>query len=46
MSADDEPVIFGSTMEALRKALGDDFTPTLAAELKTVGIDAERVLAG
>lgn len=46
MSSDDEPVIFGSTMEALRRALGPDFTPALAAELKTAGIDAERVQAG
>jgi uncharacterized protein (TIGR02265 family) len=38
-----EPVVFGSAIEGMRKALGKKFTPALRDELKASGIDFEKV---
>ena len=38
-----EPVVFGSAIEGMRKALGKQFTPALRDELKVTGIDFEKV---
>jgi uncharacterized protein (TIGR02265 family) len=38
-----EPVVFGSAIEGMRKALGKKFTPALRDQLNAVGVDFEKV---
>ena len=38
-----EPVVFGTAVEGMRKALGKQFTPALRDQLKAAGIDFEKV---
>ena len=37
-----EPVVFGTAVEGMRKALGKQFTPALLAKFKADGIDFEK----
>ena len=37
-----EPVVFGSAVEGMRKALGNRFTPALLAKFKAEGVDFEK----
>ena len=38
-----EPVVFGATVEGTRKALGRRISPSLAQQLKALGLDLEHV---
>lgn len=38
-----EPVVFGSAIEGMRRALGKKFTPALRDELKLSGVDFDKV---
>ncbi len=38
-----EPVVFGSAVEGMRRALGKKFTPELRDELKAIGVDFDKV---